>query len=150
MGNSSDCKLVGEKGMIVFAAHTGAGFIALKSRDRHVKLLKAALKEGVRVYLKTKCLQEAISQIVSVLENDSLTNAGHGGNLTETGKRENEAGLRFMKSIGQVKERGHGAASGLDNILNPVQVAKKIAEEQSRLGIYRYLSVLQSTNFINP
>jgi hypothetical protein len=57
--------------------------------------------------------------------------------LTETGKRENEAGLSFAKSIGQVKERGHGAASGLNNILNPVQVAKKIAEEQSRLGIFQ-------------
>ena len=72
-----------------------------------------------------------------MLENDSLTNAGHGGNLTETGERENEAGLSFTKSIGQVKERGHGAASGLNNILNPVQVAKKIAEEQSRLGIFQ-------------
>jgi hypothetical protein len=36
-----------EKGMIVFAAHTGAGFIAQKNRDRHVKLLKTALKEGI-------------------------------------------------------------------------------------------------------
>jgi hypothetical protein len=33
--------------MIVFAAHTGAGFIAQKNRDRHVKLLKTALKEGI-------------------------------------------------------------------------------------------------------
>ena len=32
--------------MIVLAAHTGAGFIAQRNRDRHVKLLKTALKEG--------------------------------------------------------------------------------------------------------
>ncbi|CAG5087046.1 Oidioi.mRNA.OKI2018_I69.PAR.g11443.t2.cds [Oikopleura dioica] len=118
--------------MIVLAAHTGAGFIAQRNRDRHVKLLKTALKEGVRVYLANGCLQEAISQIVSVLENDSVTNAGHGGNLTETGKRENEAGLSFTKRIGGVEERGHGAVSGLNNVLNPIQVAKKIAELQSR------------------
>lgn len=62
-----------------------------------------------------------------MLENDQLTNAGNGGNLTETGNRQNEAGFAFHNSI----SNGIGAVSLLSKVPNPIFAAIKMADIQS-------------------
>jgi len=64
---------------------------------------------------------------IEVLENDQLTNAGNGGNLTETGNRQNEAGFAFFNSAAN----GIGAVSLVSKVPNPIRPAAKMAEVQS-------------------
>jgi len=66
------------------------------------------------------------------IENSELTNAGFGGNLTETGRMETEAGFSFSESTNEsVTKTGFGAASCITNCQNPIRIAANIAIKNS-------------------
>ena len=65
-------------------------------------------------------------------ENSELTNAGFGGNLTESGRMETEAGFSFAERTNEsVTKTGFGAVSCVTNCHNPVRVAADIATKNS-------------------
>ena len=65
-------------------------------------------------------------------ENSELTNAGFGGNLTESGRMETEAGYSFAERTNEpVTKSGFGAVSCVTNCHNPVRVAADIATKNS-------------------
>ena len=66
-------------------------------------------------------------------ENSENTNAGFGGNLTESGRSESEAGFGYFshKSNGTTSS-GHGAVSGVTKCKNPIRLARILAEKNGQ------------------
>ncbi len=76
-----------------------------------------------------KCALDAACEMVCMLEDSPLTNAGFGSNLTESGEIECDAGI--MISFKEQRKTQFGAVSCLKNIKNPIMVAKEILSYQN-------------------
>lgn len=108
------------------AVHVGAGSHSEYLAPSYQKTCKEACKAAL-VLLQEGCNSiQAITAAVSVLEDCPLTNAGIGSNLTIKRTIECDAGI--MEGSGL----NFGSVGALCNIKNPVQVARKILEEQNK------------------
>jgi isoaspartyl peptidase/L-asparaginase-like protein (Ntn-hydrolase superfamily) len=112
----------------VIAIHGGAGTI-----DRRV--LSAEAEQGYHAALRDVLVQsnsalragasavEAVTLAVTLLEDCSLFNAGHGAVLTSAGTHELDA------AIMDGRDRSAGAIAGVLRVRNPVQGARLVMEK---------------------
>ena len=112
------------------AIHGGAGTI-LKAgmTEEKEKLYKQslheALVEGWRLIEKGESSVDAVVKAVEILENNPLFNAGKGSVFTNSGNHEMDASVmegRFLNA---------GCISSVNNIKNPVLLAKKVMENSN-------------------
>lgn len=108
------------------AVHVGAGSHSEYLTPSYQKTCKEACNAAL-VLLREGCNStQAIAAAVSVLEDCPLTNAGIGSNLTLKRTIECDAGI--MEGSGL----NFGSVGALCNIKNPVQVAKRILDDQNK------------------
>ncbi|KAI8072894.1 nucleophile aminohydrolase [Gongronella butleri] len=107
------------------AVHVGAGSLSKKKENKYksacsraARLAMARLKDGATAV-------DAVTMAISSLEDDPVTNAGYGSNLTLHGRVECDASLMD----GQTSS--FGAVGAVPGIKNPIQVCRKMVEENN-------------------
>ncbi|PKA58827.1 Putative threonine aspartase [Apostasia shenzhenica] len=110
------------------AVHVGAGFHSPSNEKCFRKAMKKACLSAESVLRKGSgsCL-DAVIAAIQVLEDDPITNAGRGSNLTEKGHVECDA------SIMDGYSGAYGAVGAVPGVRNVIQIAACLAREQ-RLG----------------
>eukprot|EP00741_Cyanophora_paradoxa_P018720 tig00021073_g18069.t1 len=111
---------------LVVAVHAGAGQHARSKELAYVRACKRALEAAADAYARSESVTECVAAAVQCLEDNELTNAGVGANLTATGSVELDASI--MRSEGEA----FGACGAVSGVRNPVRLAAAILEEGAR------------------
>ncbi|KAK1290798.1 putative threonine aspartase [Acorus calamus] len=109
------------------AVHVGAGFHAPSNEKSFRQAMKRACLAAASVLRQNPsgCL-DAVSAAIQVLEDDPITNAGRGSNLTERGHVECDA------SIMDGSSGAFGAVGAVPGVRNAIQIAAHLAKEQMK------------------
>ncbi|CAN6211376.1 unnamed protein product [Urochloa humidicola] len=107
------------------ALHVGAGYHAPANEKAYRRAMKRACLAAAAVLREDSGTSlDAVAAAIHVLEDDPITNAGRGSNLTESGHVECDASI-MDGSIGSF-----GAVGAIRGVKNPIQVALHLAKEQ--------------------
>ncbi|KAL1500866.1 hypothetical protein ABEB36_006291 [Hypothenemus hampei] len=108
----------------MIAVHCGAGHYSTSKRKDYMVLSKRACRKAMNLLEKGGTALEAIQEAIKVLENDPLTNAGYGSNLTLEGLVEADASTMNGENL------VFGACGAVRNVKNPICLAYNINQEQ--------------------
>ncbi|KAK1267616.1 putative threonine aspartase [Acorus gramineus] len=109
------------------AVHVGAGFHAPSNEKSFRQAMKRACLAAASVLrLNPSGCLDAVSAAIQVLEDDPITNAGRGSNLTERGHVECDA------SIMDGSSGAFGAVGAVPGVRNAIQIAAHLAKEQMK------------------
>ena len=105
--------------------HGGAGSASTDSEfiSAREQALSAALDKGVEILKQGGSSLDAVEQVIRLLEDSPLFNAGRGGVLTAKGHNELDA------SIMDGKTRSCGAVGGVTTVKNPISLARLVMTE---------------------
>lgn len=107
------------------------GFFSESSSSEETKKAKQqALSDIVTAgydYLKTHTALQTVSYVVSLLEDNTLFNAGTGGQIQSDGK------LRMSASLMDGKSLKFSGVINIEDVRNPIMVAVKLLEEEDRV-----------------
>ncbi|KAJ8968009.1 hypothetical protein NQ314_002543 [Rhamnusium bicolor] len=109
----------------IIAVHCGAGHHSAKFHKEYNKLCKKACRRGVDILQQGGNALEAVKAAVIVLENDPLTNAGYGSNLTTDGIVEGDASIMDGKTL------SFGGCGAVKKLKNPITLAYDLCIKQS-------------------
>jgi L-asparaginase / beta-aspartyl-peptidase len=116
-----------DQGKYGIVLHGGAGGEPDKWTEQYKQErragLKAALEIGVEMLKNKKPALDVVEQVVRVLEDNPIFNAGRGCVLNERGEHELDA------SIMDGSNRACGAVAGVKTIKNPISLARKVMTE---------------------
>ncbi|XP_067941640.1 threonine aspartase 1-like isoform X2 [Watersipora subatra] len=101
----------------------GAGYHSLSKEGLYGELCDKACRRGKSVLEDGGSAQSAVVEVMKVLEDSSLTNAGFGSSLSIDGEVECDASL--MTSDGY-----YGSVAALRSVQHPIAVASKLLEKQ--------------------
>lgn len=114
-------------GKFIIVIHGGAGSMDPNmeefSKQAYLKSLADALTIGKDILIKGGKSLDAVEQVVRLLEDDSLFNAGRGAVFTSEGKNELDA------SIMDGRDLSSGAVAGVTVIKNPISLARLVMEK---------------------
>ncbi|PKU63057.1 Putative threonine aspartase [Dendrobium catenatum] len=115
----------GENPRFFVAVHVGAGFHSPSNEKSFRRAMKKACLSAASVLRKGSgsCL-DAVIIATQVLEDDPITNAGRGSNLTELGHVECDASI--MDGYSGV----YGAVGAVPGVQNAIKIAACLAREQ--------------------
>lgn len=85
--------------------------------------LKTALTVGYNMLLRGSSALDVVEKVVTILENDSLFNAGKGAVFTHEGKNELDAAIMDGRNLNA------GSVAGVTIIKNPVKAARAVMEK---------------------
>ncbi|KAI9020688.1 nucleophile aminohydrolase [Phycomyces nitens] len=108
---------------IFIAVHVGAGYLSRRNEARYRSACARSCEEAIRVLKKGGCAIDAVAAAIAVLEDDPITNAGCGSNLTFDGKVECDASLMNGKG------GDFGAIGAVSGLKNPIMAAKQMVNE---------------------
>ncbi|RUP15724.1 hypothetical protein BC936DRAFT_139579 [Jimgerdemannia flammicorona] len=108
------------------AVHVGAGFHSTAKEKQYRAACARACQAAMRVLRNGGIALEAVEKAIIELENEPLTNAGYGSNLTLHGAVECDA------SIMEGCNGRFGAIGAVPGIRNPISVAKGLVDESSK------------------
>ncbi|CEJ93944.1 hypothetical protein VHEMI09502 [[Torrubiella] hemipterigena] len=105
--------------------HAGAGFHSQQNEHVHLKACVSAAEMGMKFLKSGATATEAVEAALKVLEDEEITNAGYGSNLSIDGTVECDATIvdHFGRS---------GACGAVPNIKNPISLAKLILDKSSQ------------------
>lgn len=111
--------------------HGGAGELdrVRKHTDiaPYLESIKIILEKGNKLLKRGGTALDAVELCVSMLEDNSLFNAGRGAVLNESGVAELDAAIMDGKSLNA------GAVAGLSHIANPVRLARLVLEKSNHV-----------------
>ena len=116
------------------AVHGGAGTISqaemTPARERSYReALEAALKRGHAILVSGGAALDAVEAAVMVLEDNPLFNAGRGSVFNADGQHEMDASLMSGRTLRA------GAVAGVQNVKNPVVLARRVMEHSNHVLI---------------
>ncbi|GJJ78188.1 taspase, threonine aspartase, 1 [Entomortierella parvispora] len=111
------------------AVHVGAGLHANKNKVAYLEACKRACRAGTEMLRRNPqpSALSVVEYIVSILEDDPMTNAGLGSNLNLDGQVQCDASIMNGSTL------GFGSVGAVSDFRNPIQVASKVLQE-SDLG----------------
>lgn len=111
--------------------HGGAGALDNVKDDktamRYLESIRRVLEHGREVIELGGSALQAVEACASLLEDDPIFNAGCGSVLNEDGKVEMDAAIMDGRDLSA------GAVAAIDNIANPVQLARRIMTESEHV-----------------
>jgi len=116
-------------GPIEFALviHGGAGVISreipAERRERHLQGLREALSAGRDLLEQGGTSLDAVEQVVRILEDNPLFNAGKGAVFNHEGSNELDASIMDGKTL------ACGAVAGVRTVKNPIVLARRVMEQ---------------------
>ena len=93
---------------------------------RYLESLRVVLEHGRQILHSGGNALEVVEQCASLLEDDPLFNAGAGSVLNEDGRVEMDAAIMYGEDLQA------GAVAGINNIANPIQLARVVLAESER------------------
>jgi len=110
------------------AIHGGAGAMrpgrySKQREEAYLASLDNALTKGEQLLESGAAAMDVVEQVIMLLENDSLFNAGRGAVLTAEGRCELDA------SVMNGRDKTGGAVSGVTNVKNPIKAARLVMEK---------------------
>lgn len=105
---------------MILLVHGGAG--ATRQGRKALKKLHESLSSGYEILSEGGTALDSVIQSVKILEDSGIFNAGSGGNLQIDGVRRLDASLMEGRSLRA------GSVIGLEDIRNPVMVARSIMD----------------------
>ncbi|XP_017785858.1 PREDICTED: threonine aspartase 1-like [Nicrophorus vespilloides] len=108
----------------MIAVHCGAGSHSTKHHVKYNKLCSKACRAGMEVIKAGGSALEAVRAAVIILENDPLSNAGYGSNLTVEGRVECDASVMNGDNL------LFGGCGSVPKVKNPVALAYEICQKQ--------------------
>ncbi|KAF8659977.1 hypothetical protein HU200_058059 [Digitaria exilis] len=107
------------------ALHVGAGFHAPSNEKAYRRAMKRACLAAAAVLREDSGTSlDAVAAAIQVLEDDPITNAGRGSNLTESGHVECDASI--MDGV----TGSFGSVGAIRGVKNPIQAALHLAKDQ--------------------
>lgn len=113
----------------VIVVHGGAGTWQPERSQQGVEGVKRAARTGFEILEKGGGAVDSVVEAVSILEDDGAFNAGYGSSLNLEGKIEMEASVMDGKTLMA------GAAGLLEDIRNPVRLAKVVMEQTDHVFV---------------
>lgn len=111
--------------------HGGAGALDNIKDERiavrYLDSLRRILEHGREIMVLGGSALQAVEACASLLEDDPLFNAGCGSVLNEDGKIEMDAAIMDGRDLSA------GAVAAVDNIANPIQLARRILSESEHV-----------------
>jgi len=122
---------VSSTGTYSLMVHGGAGALDNVSDDktafRYLESIRLTLEHGRNVMELGGSALQAVEACASLLEDDPVFNAGCGSVLNENGKVEMDAAIMDGRDLSA------GAVAAVDNITNPVQLARLVMTESEHV-----------------
>lgn len=114
-----------EKPEYVIVIHGGAGVIKKENMSdekeaAYINKLNEALETGNKILKNGGTAVETVIAVIKVMEDSPLFNSGKGAVFTHDGKNELDVSIMDGKTLNA------GAASGVSNVKNPIELAYKI------------------------
>lgn len=101
--------------------HAGAGEVSQKNERKHLQACEDAARHAMGILKKGGDAVNAVETAIKLLEDNEITNAGYGSNLSIEGLVECDATL--------VDQYGRsGAVGAVGQICNPIQLARLVLE----------------------
>jgi beta-aspartyl-peptidase (threonine type) len=126
--SSDNAKEQQERPAYAIVIHGGAGSMrkdrtSPEREKRYLNALNAALDIGENILKEGGSSLDAVEQVITYLENDSIFNAGKGAVFSAEGRNELDA------SIMDGSNMQAGAVGGLNIIKNPIKAARVVMEK---------------------
>ena len=102
--------------------HGGAGNWQKNKIAKAQKILEKAANIGIKLLKNNKSSLEAVEKSINFLENSGYFNCGIGSVAQADGKIRMDAGIMESSSL------GCGAVGAIENIKNPISIARKVME----------------------
>nr|CAB3486217.1 unnamed protein product [Digitaria exilis] len=118
------------------ALHVGAGFHAPSNEKAYRRAMKRACLAAAAVLREDSGTSlDAVAAAIQVLEDDPITNAGRGSNLTESGHVECDASIMdgvtgSFGSVGAIRVLTIVSIPCRSGVKNPIQAALHLAKDQ--------------------
>ncbi|WP_306644047.1 isoaspartyl peptidase/L-asparaginase family protein [Sanyastnella coralliicola] len=114
------------------AIHGGAGHISRESIDsltaeRYASSLERAISHGILMLENGAESVQVVEEVIRIMEDDSLFNAGKGAVFTSEGRNELDA------SIMRGSDKNAGAVTGLTQIKNPISAARMVMDSSEHV-----------------
>jgi L-asparaginase / beta-aspartyl-peptidase len=113
--------------MISLVVHGGAWDIPDELVESHRTGVHRALKAGWAVLQKGGSAVEAVEKAIIVMEDDEIFDAGTGSFINRAGEVELDASIMSGKKLNA------GAIAAVQNVRNPIALARKIMEESEHV-----------------
>lgn len=109
----------------IVAVHCGAGHHSKTRHNEYRRVCRKACLKGIQILRNGGSATEAVQASIIVLENDPITNAGFGSNLTTQGIVECDASVMDGQTL------SFGGCGAIRKLKNPITLAYELCNKQS-------------------